>query len=188
MSPPTARRRTRPGGAGPGTLDLDLDEGSTGRRDAGKHRLDNPRPDVRKITLQDVTRGETFTKTVPYTSTHGTAEWIEETPLEIGTNPGLAALPNLTSPVFDQGTVNGKPANLKSSEAVQLADSNGNIIGSVSAPDPDLDGFNACTWSTTCSAPSTSSIAAPRGRGADGPGRAVGAMVRAARSCATQVP
>jgi hypothetical protein len=112
--------------------------------------------DVWKITLQDVTRGEKFTKTVPYTSTHGTAEWIEETPLEIGTNPGLAALPNLTSPVFDQGTVNGKPANLKSSEAVQLADSNGDIIGSVSAPDPDLDGFNACTWSTTCSAPSTS--------------------------------
>jgi hypothetical protein len=109
-----------------------------------------------KITLRDVTRGETFTKTVPYSSTHATAEWIEETPLEIGTNPGLAALPNLTSPAFDQGTLNGKPANLRSSEEIQLVDSNGNVIGTPSAPDPDLDGFNACTWSTTCSAPSTS--------------------------------
>lgn len=47
------------------------------------------------ITLQDVTRNETFTQTVPYTSTQLSAEWIEETPLEIGTNAGFASLPNL---------------------------------------------------------------------------------------------
>jgi hypothetical protein len=39
---------------------------------------------VWRITLQDVTRGKTFTQTVPYSSTHITAEWIEETPLLIG--------------------------------------------------------------------------------------------------------
>src|SRR5438067_366257 len=38
-----------------------------------------------KITLQDLTKGETFNKTVPYTSTHATAEWIQETPLVFGT-------------------------------------------------------------------------------------------------------
>ncbi|HZS30296.1 MAG TPA: G1 family glutamic endopeptidase [Gaiellaceae bacterium] len=108
------------------------------------------------ITLQDVTRNETFTQTVPYASTHLTAEWIEETPLILGTNAGFAALPNLASPVFDLATVNGRPANLTSSEQMQLIDSNGHVIGSPSAPDPDADGFNACTWATSCSAPGSS--------------------------------
>jgi hypothetical protein len=30
----------------------------------------------------------------------------------------------------------------------------GRVIGAPSAPDPDADGFNACTWATSCSAPS----------------------------------
>jgi hypothetical protein len=64
----------------------------------------------RKITLQDVTRNETFTTTVPYSSTDATAEWIEETPLLIGTNAGLAALPNLSKTSFTSGRVNGAPA------------------------------------------------------------------------------
>ncbi|HEY2072390.1 MAG TPA: G1 family glutamic endopeptidase [Gaiellaceae bacterium] len=109
--------------------------------------------DVWTITLQDVTRNETFTTTVPYPSTHLTAEWIEETPLVIGTNAGFAALPNLTSPVFDLATTNGQPANLQASEEMQLIDSNGKVIGAPSAPASDADGFNACTWATTCSAP-----------------------------------
>jgi Peptidase A4 family len=105
------------------------------------------------ITLRDVTRGETFTTTVPYGSTHATAEWIEETPLLIGTNAGFAALPNLTSPNFDLGTVNGAAANLKSSEQMDLVNSSGSVIGAPSAPDSDRDGFGACTWATSCSAP-----------------------------------
>lgn len=108
------------------------------------------------ITLRDVTRNETFTQTVPYSSTSLTAEWIEETPLILGTNAGFAALPNLTSPVFDLATANGAPANLTSSEQMQLIDSNGNVIGSPSSPDPDADGFNACTWATSCAAPPSS--------------------------------
>jgi Peptidase A4 family len=108
------------------------------------------------ITLQDVTRNETFTQTVPYSSTSLTAEWIEETPLVLGTNAGFASLPDLTSPVFGLATVNGAPANLTSSEQMQLIDSNSNVIGTPSAPDPDGDGFNACTWATSCAAPSSS--------------------------------
>ncbi len=109
------------------------------------------------ITLKDVTRGEAFTKKVDYSSTYLTAEWIEETPLVIGSGgTGLAALPNARSPVFDHGTVNGAPANLKTSQQMELVDSNGNVIGTPSAPDPDLDGFNACAWATSCSAPSGS--------------------------------
>ena len=115
-----------------------------------------PNSNVWQITLRDVTRNETFTQTVPYSSTHATAEWIEETPLVLGTNAGFAALPNLMSPAFDLATANGAPAALKSSEQMDLVDGNGAVIGAPSAPDPDLDGFNACTWATSCGAPSSS--------------------------------
>jgi Peptidase A4 family len=105
---------------------------------------------VWRITLQDVTRNETFTTTVPYSSTHATAEWIEETPLLIGTNAGLAPLPNLTRISFDGGTTNGASAGLKASEEIQLIDGNGNVIGAPSAPDAQADGFAVCAWATSC--------------------------------------
>lgn len=107
--------------------------------------------DLWTITLQDVTRGESFSQTVPYPSTHLTAEWIEETPLEIGTGVGLASLPNLSSPAFSNATVNGAPAALTPAEAIDLIDGSGNVIGTPSAPNATADGFNACTWATSCS-------------------------------------
>ncbi len=106
--------------------------------------------DVWTITIQDVTRGESFSQTTPYPSTHATAEWIEETPLEIGTNAGFAALPNLTNPAFTSATVNGATAGLKASEEMDLVDSNGNVIGAPSAPNSTADGFDACAWASTC--------------------------------------
>jgi Peptidase A4 family len=114
-----------------------------------------PDSNVWTITLQDVTQHESFSTTVPYTSTHATAEWIEETPLLIGTNAGLASLPNLTNPNFDLGQVNGAAVKLSSSEAMELTDSSGNVIGVPSAPDSDADGFGVCTWSGTCTAPAS---------------------------------
>jgi hypothetical protein len=103
------------------------------------------------ITLQDVTRGESFSQTVPYSSTHATAEWIEETPLVIGTNAGFAALPNLTNPAWTSATVNGASAGLKASEEMDLIDSNGNVICAPSAPNATANGFDECTWASTCS-------------------------------------
>lgn len=110
-----------------------------------------PDTNVWTITLQDVTKAESFTTTVPYSSTHLTAEWIEETPLLIGTDAGFASLPNLTSPAFAAATVNGHSADLTASEEMQLIDSNGNVIGTPSAPNGTADGFDACTWATSCS-------------------------------------
>ena len=103
------------------------------------------------ITIKDTTRNEVYSVTVPYTSSHATAEWIEETPLQIGTNAGFSALPNLTSAHFDSSTANGAPAGLKSSEEIQLTDSTGKVIGVPSAPDTDADGFETCAWATSCS-------------------------------------
>jgi hypothetical protein len=106
--------------------------------------------DVWDITIQDVTKNESFSTTVPYPSTHATAEWIEETPLEIGTNAGFAALPNLTNPAFSSGSVNGSAVKLTPSEQMQLIDSGGKVIGTPSAPNAAGSGFDACTWATTC--------------------------------------
>jgi Peptidase A4 family len=106
---------------------------------------------VWNITLQDVTTGKSFSTTVPYSSTHATAEWIEETPLTFGTSgAGLAALPNLTNVPFSDGTTNGANAGLKGSEEIQLVDSNGNVIGTPSAPNSTANGFTECAWATSC--------------------------------------
>jgi hypothetical protein len=105
---------------------------------------------VWKITLQNVTRGQTFTTTVPYSSTHATAEWIEETPLLIGTDAGLAALPNLSTVPFTGAKVNGAVPNLQASEKILLTDSAGSVIGTPSDPNGTRDGFSACAWATTC--------------------------------------
>jgi Peptidase A4 family len=115
-----------------------------------------PMSNVWRIEIKDLTDRQSFVTTVPYASTHDTAEWIEETPLIIGTGGGFAALPSLTSPVFDHATVNGATANLKSSEAIQLVNSSGGVIADPSAPDPDKDGFNVCAWAGSCAQPGSS--------------------------------
>jgi hypothetical protein len=107
-------------------------------------------PGVWTITLQDLTRGENFSTTVPYTSTEGSAEWIEETPLLLGTNAGFAALPNLSKVAFTSATANGSAANLQASEEMDLTDSNGNVIGAPSAP-LSSQSFDACAWASSCS-------------------------------------
>ena len=94
-----------------------------GRPHARRHLRGRRGANVWKITLQDVTRGQTFTTTVPYTSTHATAEWIEETPLLIGTNAGLASLPNLTTVPFTGAKVNGAAPGLQATEKILLTDS-----------------------------------------------------------------
>jgi hypothetical protein len=127
-----------------------------------------PESNLWTITLNDLTNHESYTTSVPYASTHATAEWIEENPLIIGTNSAaFSTLPNLTSPAFDLATTNGAPVELTSSEAMDLVDSNGNVIGAPSAPDAEADGFDVCAWASTCTAatatgsPSTTSTGSP---------------------------
>jgi hypothetical protein len=113
------------------------------------------------ITLKDVTRNETFSTTVPYPSTHTTAEWIEETPLTIGSGAAAQApLPKLTNTAFDNATANGAPAHLTSAEELQLVDNSSKVLATPSAPDPEADGFLACAWSTQCALTSSAPAAA----------------------------
>lgn len=113
--------------------------------------------DLWTMTVKNLTTGQTFSQTVPYPSTHLTAEWIQEAPTVIGTGgTGVGTLPNLSGANFDLATVNGAPAGLSPSEEIQLVSSSGTVESTPSAPDPDKDGFNDCTYATTCAAPSGS--------------------------------
>jgi hypothetical protein len=106
------------------------------------------------ITLRNVTRRQSFTITVPYTSSHATAEWIEETPLVIdGSGALLTVLPALSKTAFNNGRTNGEPPALNAPEEIQLVDDTGHVIGTPSAPDSNHDGFALCAYATRCSAP-----------------------------------
>jgi Peptidase A4 family len=131
--------------------------------------VENPTgSEIWTITLKNLTRGETFSTTVPYTSTYGSAEWIDETPVVIGLDgTGFTELPNLTKHTFDTATTNGAPANLKPSEEMQLVDSNdGHVIATPSAPDAQNDGFAECAWASTCAVPTTSTTTGKKKRAA----------------------
>ena len=111
-----------------------------------------PLTDLWTITLQDVTSGQSFTQTVPYPSTHLTAEWINETPTEIGTGGvGLSAMPNLSTVTFSGAQANSANPGLKASEEINLVDSSGNRIATPSAPNSTTNGFDDCTYTTSCS-------------------------------------
>ena len=112
-------------------------------------------PEVWNITLNDVTDGQGFTQTVPYASSHLTAEWIVETPVVLSSSgsSGIAALPNLTTTHFSAATVNGHNAALNPAEGVQLVDSGGAVLATPSGPAATADGFNDCTYSTSCASP-----------------------------------
>jgi Peptidase A4 family len=110
------------------------------------------KPDLWWFFMLDRTTGQRFSKFTPYTSTHATAEWITETPLIIGTGGGLAAMPNLTTVHMQLAKTNFAPANLSDSEAIQLVQSS-QVVATPSNVDPDADGFNDCTWATSCPRP-----------------------------------
>ena len=105
------------------------------------------------ITLTNLTRHQTFNQTVPYPSTYGTVEWVNETPLILGSNAGFAALPNLTKTIFDAGTANGANPQLNSAEAIDLANADDKVYAVPSAPDVDKDGAGLCAWATSCTVP-----------------------------------
>ncbi len=106
------------------------------------------------ILVKNLTTGKTFTQTVPYSSTHATAEWIEETPVVIDDqgNVSIGPLPSLGAVKFTGATTNGTSAALKAPEAIQLVDFNGAVLATPSAPKGGT-AFNDCTYASTCAAP-----------------------------------
>ncbi len=115
-------------------------------------------PEVWSITVKNQTTGQTFNTTTPYPSSYATAEWIEETPVVIDSSGKVTVgpLPRLSTVGFDQSMTNGHSAGLTAAEEVRLVDTNSAVLATPSAPDPDADGFNVCTFATSCAAPASS--------------------------------
>jgi hypothetical protein len=116
-------------------------------------------PGAWTITLTNLTKGWKFTQTVPYSSSEATAEWILETPLIIGSNAGVAAMPTLSTTHFNNATVNNKvnnmgipSAGLLASESIQLVQG-GTVVATPSSPDASANGFNVCTYANSCPVP-----------------------------------
>jgi hypothetical protein len=107
------------------------------------------------IVVNDLTTGQSFSVSTPYTSTHLTAEWIEETPVVLGNDGSVTVgpLPMLSRVRMDAGRVNGANPRLVRAERVQLVDANQAPLATPSGPDPDHDGFNDCTYAASCPAP-----------------------------------
>jgi hypothetical protein len=101
-----------------------------------------------RITLKNLSTGKAFSKTVTYRSTHGTAEWIEETPT---INGSFAPMPNLTRLVFTNVTANGKSAHLVAKEQMNLV--RGVTLAKPSAPSANGSSFAACTYARSCARP-----------------------------------
>jgi hypothetical protein len=107
-------------------------------------------PGVWSIRLRDATDHQGFSETLPYPSDETTAEWIVETPLVLATSgSGLAALPDLGVVRFSAARVNGKPAQLRAVQAVQLVSSAGRPLATPSAPSR-TGSFSDCTWASRC--------------------------------------
>ena len=111
-------------------------------------------PEVWTITIANLDSGGSFTITLPYASTHATAEWVIETPLVI-TDAGVKVgpMPDLAVVHFDAATANGLAAGLIPSEQIQLVDFDLSPIAEPSVPDRDADGFHDCAYRKRCPAP-----------------------------------
>jgi hypothetical protein len=104
------------------------------------------------ITLTDKTDKQDFTISTPYPSDESTAEWIVETPVEVGTSgEGIADLPNLGKVKFTGAEVNGKAADLAPADAIQLVNSDSKPLATPSSPFHGGTAFNDCTYKSTCS-------------------------------------
>lgn len=105
------------------------------------------------IVIDNLSTGRNFSTTTAYTSSLDTAEWIEETPLVIGTGgTGFAAMPNLGVVHFKGGKLNGASPDYQTVDEMQLS-SNGTILATPSGPSSTGSAFNDCTYATTCTAP-----------------------------------
>jgi hypothetical protein len=116
-----------------------------------EHRV----PEIWTIAIVNFTTRGVFTTTLPDPSTHCSAEWVIETPVVLSEKGAVSVgpMPNLSVVRFDFARVNGMSPGFVAAERIELVDLDLKPIASPSLPDARGDGFNDCTYATTCSAP-----------------------------------
>jgi hypothetical protein len=106
------------------------------------------------VVIDNLTTGRRFSTRTPYCSSMDTAEWIEETPLIIGTGAtGPTAMPNLGTVHFTSASLNGVNPRFQAVDEIQLVTGSGKVVAAPSATGPDLASFNDRIWRMACAAP-----------------------------------
>jgi hypothetical protein len=105
------------------------------------------------ITLNNLTTGQSFATSLPYSSTMLTAEWIHEA---VTVNGMIATLPITSNAHFDTGLANGKTiATAGGPQSIQMFDSSNRPIATPSALDSDGDGFAVADGGTAPAPPAS---------------------------------
>jgi hypothetical protein len=103
------------------------------------------------ITINDITRNQSFSTVQTYTGPQTSAEWIEEAPTVGGR---VAPLANYGQTTFDPGTVNGSNPGLTASDGGVMVQK-GVQVSTPSNPDSDTDGFNVAYGATAPAPPAS---------------------------------
>jgi hypothetical protein len=108
-------------------------------------------PELWTIAIVNVTTRDAFTLTLPYASTYGSAEWVIETPVVIADDGTVSVgpMPDLSIVRFDYA----RAPSFVATERIELVDFDLNVIATPSVPDAQGDGFNDCTYRSSCPAP-----------------------------------
>jgi len=89
--------------------------------------------------------------TIPYTPAGLTAEWIEESPLVIGSGgAGQQSLSDFARVLFTGISVNGATPELTSDNEIILTNGSGTVLAQPSAPEGSGNEFAVCYGSAPC--------------------------------------
>lgn len=112
-------------------------------------------PGVWRLTLKNLTNGRTWTTTTPGPSLLASARWGVEPWVETDAyGQGYSRLPVLAPIRFDNLTLNGSNPRLRPEERVVFVPAlTDEVVGTPSLPQPDGNGFAACSRATTCAVP-----------------------------------
>jgi hypothetical protein len=103
------------------------------------------------ITIADQSTGGSWVSPpISYQSNYLTAEWVTERPT---VNGSLSALPALTPVNFTSSFGNGLKARLAGRDKVVMVDYVGQTPPVAEPSLIDINGFNVCSYSATCTAP-----------------------------------
>ena len=106
------------------------------------------------IQIQNVRGGSphwSFSQTVPYVAAGLTAEWIEESPLVVGSSgAGQQSLSDFDRVLFTGLTVNGAAPELTPAEQIILSNGSGKTLAQPSAPEGSGNSFAVCYGASPC--------------------------------------
>ena len=108
-----------------------------------------------RLTVRNLTTGESWTTSATHASMFGSAVWAVEGRVVVDEfGQGSSLMPDLAATQFDEITLNGAYPRLRPEERMVFVPAmTTDVLGTPSLPQPDGNGFGACAWATTCPVP-----------------------------------